>query len=115
MSSPCASSSSRSCSAWKTTTNSASNPLLTPLVGVGRVRAQVVAQVDMSVTEEAHEQYKPDSQIVRSEQTSEQVSRDGAAAQRRARRAEQPAAARGRRCSGRHRAAGQPAGAGERR
>src|SRR5579862_8833042 len=55
--------------------------LLGPLVGAGRVRAQVVAQMDMSVTEEAHEQYRPNSQIVRSEQTSEQVSRDGAGAQ----------------------------------
>jgi flagellar M-ring protein FliF len=45
------------------------------------VRAQVVAQVDSSVTEEAREQYKPDSQIVRSEQTAEQASRDGAGPQ----------------------------------
>src|SRR5580700_4985527 len=51
--------------------------LLAPLVGPGRVRAQVVAQMDMAVTEEAHEQYKPDSQIVRSEQTSESTSKDG--------------------------------------
>lgn len=51
--------------------------LLSPLVGAGRVRAQVVAQLDMAVTEEAREQYRPDSQIVRSEQTSEQTSRDG--------------------------------------
>src|SRR5580700_1831546 len=55
--------------------------LLTPLIGAGRVRAQVVAQMDMSVTEEAREQYRPDSQIVRSEQTSEQSSRDGGGAQ----------------------------------
>jgi flagellar M-ring protein FliF len=52
--------------------------LLTPLVGAGRVRAQVVAQLDTSVTEEAHEEYRPQSQIVRSEQTSEQSSHDGA-------------------------------------
>ena len=51
--------------------------LLTPMMGAGRVRAQVVAQMDMSVSEEAHEQYRPDSQIVRSEQISEQSSRDG--------------------------------------
>ena len=55
--------------------------LLTPLVGPGRVRAQVVAQMDMSTTEEAREQYKPDSQIVRSEQSSEQTSRDGSGPQ----------------------------------
>jgi|KBSMisStandDraft_5_1062788.scaffolds.fasta_scaffold33486_3 flagellar M-ring protein FliF len=51
--------------------------LLTPMMGAGRVRAQVVAQMDMSVSEEAHEQYRPESQIVRSEQISEQSSRDG--------------------------------------
>jgi flagellar M-ring protein FliF len=54
--------------------------LLTPLVGAGRVRAQVVAQMDMAVSEESHEQYRPDSQIVRSEQTSESVSKDGSSA-----------------------------------
>jgi flagellar M-ring protein FliF len=55
--------------------------LLAPFVGPGRVRAQVVAQLDASVTEETREQYRPDSQIVRSEQTSEQLSRDGAGPQ----------------------------------
>jgi len=55
--------------------------LLAPLVGPGRVRAQVVAQMDMGVTEEAHEQYKPDSQIVRSEQTSESMSKDASGSQ----------------------------------
>jgi flagellar M-ring protein FliF len=49
--------------------------LLTPLLGPGRVRAQVVAQIEMATTEEAREQYRPESQIVRSEQTSEDVSR----------------------------------------
>jgi flagellar M-ring protein FliF len=52
--------------------------LLAPIVGEGRVRAQVVASVDMSVTEEAREQYRPDSQIVRSEQLAEETSRNGA-------------------------------------
>lgn len=51
--------------------------LLAPMLGAGRVRAQVVAQMDMAVSEEAREQYKPDSQIVRSEQTSEQSNHDG--------------------------------------
>jgi flagellar M-ring protein FliF len=55
--------------------------LLTPLVGPGRIRAQVVAQMDMSTTEEAREQYRPDSQIVRSEQSSEQTNRDGSGPQ----------------------------------
>jgi len=55
--------------------------LLLPLVGPGRVRAQVVAQMDMAVSEEAHEQYRPDSQIVRSEQVSESSSRDGSGVQ----------------------------------
>src|SRR6201996_2452567 len=53
--------------------------LLAPLVGAGRVKAQVVAQMDMAVSEESHEQYKPDSQVVRSEQTSESISKDGSA------------------------------------
>ncbi|MBV8806770.1 MAG: flagellar M-ring protein FliF [Sinobacteraceae bacterium] len=55
--------------------------LLVPLVGPGRVRAQVVAQMDMAVTEEAREQYKPDSQIVRSEQLSESTTKDGSGTQ----------------------------------
>lgn len=55
--------------------------LLAPLVGPGRVRAQVVADVEMSTTEEAREQYRPESQIVRSEQTSEETSRNGAGPQ----------------------------------
>jgi flagellar M-ring protein FliF len=54
--------------------------LLAPMIGSGRVRAQVVAQMDMAVSEEAHEQYRPESQIVRSEQVSEQNSRDGSGA-----------------------------------
>jgi flagellar M-ring protein FliF len=51
--------------------------LLTPLVGPGRVRAQVVADVELSTVEEAREQYRPESQIVRSEQTMEEMSRNG--------------------------------------
>jgi len=54
--------------------------LLTPLVGPGRVRAQVMAEIDTAVTEEAREQYKPGSQIVRSEQDSEQTTHDGTSA-----------------------------------
>jgi flagellar M-ring protein FliF len=55
--------------------------LLSPLVGPGRVRAQVVADVELSSTEEAREQYRPESQIVRSEQTAEESSRSGSGPQ----------------------------------
>ena len=51
--------------------------LLAPLVGAGRVKAEVSAQFDMSATEEAREQFRPESQIVRSEQLSEDQSRSG--------------------------------------
>jgi flagellar M-ring protein FliF len=54
--------------------------LLAPLLGNGRVRAQVVAQVDTAATEEAREQYRPESQILRSEQTNEESNRQGGAA-----------------------------------
>jgi flagellar M-ring protein FliF len=46
--------------------------LLTPLVGPGLVHAQVVADLNLGVSEQAKEQYTPNSQIVRSEQLSEQ-------------------------------------------
>jgi len=55
--------------------------LLTPLLGPNRVHAQVVAQLETASTEEAREQYKPDSQVVRSEQTSEESARNGAGPQ----------------------------------
>jgi flagellar M-ring protein FliF len=55
--------------------------LLAPLIGAGRVRAQVVADVEMSSTEEAREQYRPESQIIRSEQMAEETSRTGAGSQ----------------------------------
>ncbi|HWK49659.1 MAG TPA: flagellar basal-body MS-ring/collar protein FliF [Steroidobacter sp.] len=55
--------------------------LLAPLVGSDRVRAQVVADVEMSTTEEAREQYRPESQIVRSEQLAEETSRNGSGPQ----------------------------------
>lgn len=51
--------------------------LISPLVGPGRVRAQVSAQFDLSASEEAREQYRPDSQVVRSEQLAEESSRSG--------------------------------------
>jgi flagellar M-ring protein FliF len=43
--------------------------LLTPLVGPGRVRAQVVAQLDFTETEKTSESYDPAKTSVRSEQT----------------------------------------------
>lgn len=55
--------------------------LLTPLVGAGRVRAQVAVDVEMGVTEEAREQYTPDSAVVRSENLSEQNSGSGSGPQ----------------------------------
>jgi flagellar M-ring protein FliF len=51
--------------------------LLAPLVGDGRVHAQVTVDLDGGAVEEAHEQYKPDSAIVRSEQSAEETSRSG--------------------------------------
>ena len=51
--------------------------LLSALVGPERVRAQVVADVEMSITEEAREQFNPERQVVRSEQQAEEMSRSG--------------------------------------
>jgi len=49
--------------------------LLSPLVGPGRVRAQVVASLDFTVTEEIREAFDPASTVVRSEQINEQERR----------------------------------------
>jgi flagellar M-ring protein FliF len=54
--------------------------LIAPLVGDGRVHAQVTVDLDSGATEEAHEQYKPESAIVRSEQSAEEISHSGSAA-----------------------------------
>lgn len=51
--------------------------LLTPLVGPGRVRAKVVANLDFTVTEETREAFDPARTVVRSEQISEEQRRDG--------------------------------------
>ncbi|MGH8299123.1 MAG: flagellar basal-body MS-ring/collar protein FliF [Steroidobacteraceae bacterium] len=51
--------------------------LLTPLVGPGLVHAQVVAELNMGVSEQSKELYTPNSQIVRSEQLSEQSGGSG--------------------------------------
>ena len=52
--------------------------LLTPLVGPGLVHADVVAELNLGTSEQAQELYKPNSQIVRSEQISEQSAAGGA-------------------------------------
>lgn len=49
--------------------------LLTPLVGAGRVRAEVVADIDFTYTEETSESFDPSRTVVRSEQISEDLSR----------------------------------------
>jgi flagellar M-ring protein FliF len=46
--------------------------LLLPMTGAGRVSAQVSADLDFTVTEEARESYTPDPAKVRSEQVSQQ-------------------------------------------
>ncbi len=51
--------------------------LLSPLVGPGLVHADVVAELNTGTSEQAKELYKPNSQIVRSEQISEQSSGSG--------------------------------------
>jgi len=48
--------------------------LLTPILGPGRVRAQVVADVDFTVTEETRESFDPQRTVVRSERVSEDLS-----------------------------------------
>lgn len=47
--------------------------LLTPLVGVGRVRAQVDADLDFTVAEETRESFDPARTVVRSEQVNEEI------------------------------------------
>src|SRR6202142_777485 len=51
--------------------------LLEPLVGTGRVRATVTADMDFTVTEETRENYDPQKTAVRSEQTSTEQRRGG--------------------------------------
>jgi len=51
--------------------------LLMPMMGSGRVSAQVTADLDFSVTEEARERYQPEGAVVRSEQLSEDQQRNG--------------------------------------
>jgi flagellar M-ring protein FliF len=51
--------------------------LLEPMVGPGRVRATVTADMDFTVTEETHENYDPAKTAVRSEQTSNEQRKAG--------------------------------------
>ncbi|MEA3197685.1 MAG: flagellar M-ring protein FliF, partial [Gammaproteobacteria bacterium] len=51
--------------------------LLEPMVGPGRVRATVTADMDFTVTEETRENYDPQKTAVRSEQTSAEQRRGG--------------------------------------
>ena len=51
--------------------------LLEPLVGAGRVRATVTADLDFTVTEETRENYDPQKTAVRSEQTSNETRKGG--------------------------------------
>jgi flagellar M-ring protein FliF len=51
--------------------------LLEPLVGAGRVRATVTADVDFTVAEETRENYDPQKTAVRSEQTSNETRKSG--------------------------------------
>ncbi|VAW77405.1 Flagellar M-ring protein FliF [hydrothermal vent metagenome] len=54
--------------------------LLEPIVGPGRIRATVNADLDFTVTERTQESYNPDLPALRSEQISEDTSRDTAGA-----------------------------------
>ena len=51
--------------------------LLEPMLGSGRVRATVTADMDYTVTEETHEAYDPQKTAVRSEQTSNEMRKSG--------------------------------------
>src|SRR6202163_3063724 len=51
--------------------------LLEPMIGAGRVRATVTADLDFTITEETRENYDPQKTAVRSEQTSTEQRRGG--------------------------------------
>lgn len=54
--------------------------LIAPIVGRGRVRAQVAASVDFTHTEQTRESYEPDPSALRSEEIVEEKTAEGAAA-----------------------------------
>jgi flagellar M-ring protein FliF len=47
--------------------------ILTPITGIGAVRAQVNADLDFTVTEQTQESFKPDQRAIRSEQIVEEI------------------------------------------
>ena len=51
--------------------------MLEPMIGAGRVRATVTADMDFTVTEETRENYDPQKTAVRSEQTSNEQRKGG--------------------------------------
>ncbi|NND91570.1 MAG: flagellar M-ring protein FliF [Granulosicoccus sp.] len=53
--------------------------LLTPMVGAGRVRAIVTAEMDFSINEQTQESFEPDAGQLRSEQIDTQVNNGGTA------------------------------------
>ena len=55
--------------------------MLIPIVGAGRVRARVTADVDFTMTESTSEDYNPQQTVVRSEQTASEERMAGDAAQ----------------------------------
>jgi flagellar M-ring protein FliF len=55
--------------------------LFTPLLGAGKARAQVVAELDFTVSEETSERFKPEQNALRSEQTQEEISNGALGAQ----------------------------------
>ncbi len=55
--------------------------LLEPVVGEGRIRANVSADLDFSETEQTEEKYNPQSQVIRSQQTSQEARSTTAPAQ----------------------------------
>lgn len=54
--------------------------LLTPIVGKGRVRAIVTADLDFTINEQTEESYEPDAAQLRSEQIDTQINRNGGGA-----------------------------------
>ncbi len=51
--------------------------LMVPIVGPGRVRAEVVADLDFTQTEETRESYDPNGSVIRSEQLNERTQGEG--------------------------------------